>query len=1028
MAEVGFAPDTDLFEGGFELPTQEEILARLNSPDFSIDFTLPTDQYTEAAGGFSPSNSVISVDQDFLAAWQASNQVTDGNNNTPLTNEQLQQIKTFSALQPKYVPLETGDGGENRRQQRLAQAQKTPGAIYSNFEAYALALQDHNNAVTQYIEQEGIPTSTVVDGKTLYLNLGVTPAYYQEQEDGGKLKNILHSSQRSGNTYYTQIGEVGTYGTIARDAVGPEKPDVLKDLAPFIAAVLVATGAVVAVKAAAAASGATTTGFVTVSPSAAVAKTGGSSVVSTLTSALKAGKTAAETVLSNFVASATGASATTKAGAPIVTLGKIVTGGTVAAGVGAVVEGLSTTSGLPGGIVYNGPGAGPDGGFNPNAVYNLTANADAEKEEETTEEDNTAVASAVAVAVDALTTPENNETVVAANATVSAAETTAQAASDNVAATIEETDASVASFEGYANYARQRYGVFSSVYKNAKKRADAAKLEAEREVGAARRKELEAQAEVENAKKAQAGAVRDAEDAYRIEQVNATRAAEATARQKITEDKEQRRIERTTDTDGDGIYDVVDLFPNDASEWRDSDGDGTGDNAQQKLVASLAAEAAETAAANSAATDSSVNKAIEGATSELTEESKVEEAKARADKIIADEAAEAAAEREAPAYTEVEATPEGVNPLEADTSFETEGEVTNILVDDTITPEVTYELPEQVETEVTETTTESSAGGSGGGGAGEGAGAGQGGDTGADAEVGTTISDTDVGTGTTTTGAVDEEGKWRRDPDDLYGWIHVPTGIKFKEGRLEGDETNRPVWENQTTGEIVEEFTEPVETEESPRDETTTGLGLFIGEESSSGTDTTSTDTAGATTTPTDTTIGGAGTGADLGTSDTTAPQDQTGAGADGAGTGTTGPTDEVGAGDADATGAGTGAADATGTGTGASGTPGAGAGDVGDPSDVGEGTGTGEGTGSGTGGGEGSGEGTGEGSGVGAGLGAGLGIGLAAGMLSPQGVTKTLFEDYMFTPTYQAPQAVQRATMYETPEFAPSLFRNIIG
>ena len=73
MAEVGFAPDTDLFEGGFELPTQEEILARLNSPDFSIDFTLPTDQYTEAAGGFSPSNSVISVDQDFLAAWQAFN-------------------------------------------------------------------------------------------------------------------------------------------------------------------------------------------------------------------------------------------------------------------------------------------------------------------------------------------------------------------------------------------------------------------------------------------------------------------------------------------------------------------------------------------------------------------------------------------------------------------------------------------------------------------------------------------------------------------------------------------------------------------------------------------------------------------------------------------------------------------------------------------------------------------------------------------------------------------------------------------
>jgi hypothetical protein len=48
--------------------------------------------------------------------------------------------------------------------------------------------------------------------------------------------------------------------------------------------------------------------------------------------------------------------------------------------------------------------------------------------------------------------------------------------------------------------------------------------------------------------------------------------------------------------------------------------------------------------------------------------------------------------------------------------------------------------------------------------------------------------------------------------------------------------------------------------------------------------------------------------------------------------------------------------------------------------------------------------------------------------MLSPQGVTKTLFEDYGFTPMYQAPEPVKRATMYETPEFAPSLFRNIIG
>ena len=55
MAEVGFAPDTDLFEGSFNIPTQEEILARLNDPDFSAtvleNFVIPSDQYTEAAGG-----------------------------------------------------------------------------------------------------------------------------------------------------------------------------------------------------------------------------------------------------------------------------------------------------------------------------------------------------------------------------------------------------------------------------------------------------------------------------------------------------------------------------------------------------------------------------------------------------------------------------------------------------------------------------------------------------------------------------------------------------------------------------------------------------------------------------------------------------------------------------------------------------------------------------------------------------------------------------------------------------------------
>ena len=88
MAEVGFAPDTDLFEGSFNIPTQEEILARLNDPNFSAtvleNFVIPSDQYTEAAGGFSPSNLVSPVSQEYLNSWTAANQVTDGNNGTSL--------------------------------------------------------------------------------------------------------------------------------------------------------------------------------------------------------------------------------------------------------------------------------------------------------------------------------------------------------------------------------------------------------------------------------------------------------------------------------------------------------------------------------------------------------------------------------------------------------------------------------------------------------------------------------------------------------------------------------------------------------------------------------------------------------------------------------------------------------------------------------------------------------------------------------------------------------------------------------
>ena len=49
----------------------------------------------------------------------------------------------------------------------------------------------------------------------------------------------------------------------------------------------------------------------------------------------------------------------------------------------------------------------------------------------------------------------------------------------------------------------------------------------------------------------------------------------------LTEDGEELPIVYP-DTDGDGVTDDVDAFPNDANETADSDGDGIGDNADDK--------------------------------------------------------------------------------------------------------------------------------------------------------------------------------------------------------------------------------------------------------------------------------------------------------------------------------------------------------------------------------------------------------------------------------------------------------------
>tara|TARA_R100000278_G_scaffold3566_3_gene6352 strand:+ start:7045 stop:9297 length:2253 start_codon:yes stop_codon:yes gene_type:complete len=210
--------------------------------------------------------------------------------------------------------------------------------------------------------------------------------------------------------------------------------------------------------------------------------------------------------------------------------------------------------------------------------------------EDTTAQDEAAIRDAQEAAEEALTAPEDNPDVIAANDAVTEAQTAAQAASDNVTTVINETNASVTNAENSANFLRRRYGPFSSIYRSAKKRADAAKLDAQNKVNQARTAASVALADYENAVKLQQGTYKDAQDAYAVAQVEARRAAEEAARQRIAERKEQERIQRTTDTDGDGVYDFVDLFPDDPTEWQDSDGDGVGDVAQ-RLAQEQAAEA-----------------------------------------------------------------------------------------------------------------------------------------------------------------------------------------------------------------------------------------------------------------------------------------------------------------------------------------------------------------------------------------------------------------------------------------------------
>ena len=125
-----------------------------------------SDEYTESEGGGPGTGNFVGYGDISLEDWQKQNIVTDGNNNTSLSNDQLTQLKTFAAMQPKYDPIKVGvgmgvDTGTTSGADRLRseELRKTPGPIYTSFGAYSKALQDHNKKIKTYVEDNKIPTS-----------------------------------------------------------------------------------------------------------------------------------------------------------------------------------------------------------------------------------------------------------------------------------------------------------------------------------------------------------------------------------------------------------------------------------------------------------------------------------------------------------------------------------------------------------------------------------------------------------------------------------------------------------------------------------------------------------------------------------------------------------------------------------------------------------------------------------------------------------------------------------------------------
>ena len=743
--------------------TAEQIQAQLEDYDFDALYeeiqSNITDKYTKGEGDDYPRSSnlnFVSYGNISLEDWQEQNAVTDSNNNTSLSNDQLTQLKTFSAMQPKYDPIKVSVGmgstagvtGPSEADKiRSANLRKTPGPIYTDFNAYSQALRDHNKKIKTYIEDNKIPTSvTTPDGVKLELNVGLTPTYYQEQRDGGRLQNVLHMNTDQG--YYTQLGGIGQYGSYHRPKISESKSffEGFKDVAPYFAAFV---------------------GVAVLGPMIGkyVASQGGIlAAVKNAPATFKAVAGSINQYITNTLVSA---------GIPEAVAGSIDIAGSLAGtlkgvsyaeqyldqessdAIDAALASATGANGLPGGVVYSGPGAGPEGEINAGVIYNITSGttggtdaADEEAEDEdaldinavldayddaTSDKDETAqegltkdttvdpvstaitdaaneggdadaiVTAAGDAASSGVATVDENEDVIAATQTTTDAEkavkVSTQSYSDYLAGIgMEDLDRTIAVNEAQLRRIPRLYRkTRGKIYQ---RRIDQAKATKRNRLVKAKQIADAAKVDFENAKKAEALARKEAEDQYKKDVVKARKDAEEkvkkaidaarTAAKTAAEEREKQKNE--------GI-----------SEAKDSYSD----------VVSDAGEL--------------------GYDTEFTQED-VQAAKDTADQIVADEAAAAAAETEAPDYTKVEGTPGGLEDLPAD-----EQEVTSEVepFEEPEDPpldvkEPVVEEPEETETAETAETDESKTGGGGGGGAGEGAGAGQGGDTGADAETGTT--------------------------------------------------------------------------------------------------------------------------------------------------------------------------------------------------------------------------------------------------------------------------------------------------